>query len=451
MVKKINIFSCVSCGYESNKWLGKCPSCNEWNSFVEDAKFKGKHAAGEYRNFGETGVMALPEIILSEEERIKTGIIEADRVFGGGIVKGSIVLLGGEPGIGKSTLALMLAGKTAEQGCKVLYISGEESLAQIKMRADRLKISSNNIFLVTETAVEKIAALIEKEKPALVIIDSIQTVYKDGVDSVAGSFTQVRESGAHLLYTAKKTGVPIILIGHVTKDGMIAGPKTLEHMVDAVIYFESEKYLQFRILRAEKNRFGSTNEIGIFEMTDEGLKEVKSPSKMLLENLADEKTGSSIVTVMEGTRALMLEIQALTGRRAYGTPQRTVTGIDYNRFLLILAIMERKIELSLESQDIFVNVAGGIKVNETAADLAVAAAIYSSFTERPVSTKTVFMGELGLDGEVRQVKHLDLRIQEAQRLGFNKCVIPAKSKPGKTEMNIVMIKDIREIAGIIRQ
>ena len=241
------------------------------------------------------------------------------------------------------------------------------------------------------------------------------------------------------------------MIGHVTKDGMIAGPKTLEHMVDAVIYFESEKYLQFRILRAEKNRFGSTNEIGIFEMTDEGLKEVKSPSKMLLENLADEKTGSSIVTVMEGTRALMLEIQALTGRRAYGTPQRTVTGIDYNRFLLILAIMERKIELSLESQDIFVNVAGGIKVNETAADLAVAAAIYSSFTERPVSTKTVFMGELGLDGEVRQVKHLDLRIQEAQRLGFNKCVIPAKSKPGKTEMNIVMIKDIREIAGIIRQ
>ena len=448
MAKSKTLFSCSSCGASSPKWLGRCPVCNEFNTYIEETVID-KKKAGEYRGFDETKMSSLADINVKNEQRIKTGMEEIDRVFGGGIVKGSLVLMGGEPGVGKSTLALSIADKVALTGSKVMYFSGEESLEQIKLRADRTGVKAEKLILVTETGIEKITSLMEKEKPALAVIDSIQTTFKEDLDSVAGSVNQVKESCAQLMYAAKKSGIPIIIIGHVTKDGNIAGPKMLEHMVDAVLYFEAEKYYQFKILRAVKNRFGSTNEIGIFEMTNEGIKEVKSPSKMLLDSLKDTKTGSSIVTVMEGTRPLLLEIQALTARRNYGIPQRTVTGIDYNRFLIVLAILEKSLELHLENQDIFINVAGGIKIVETACDLGVAAAIYSSYKESKVSTKMAFIGELGLDGEVRPVQFIDQRVLEAERLGFTAVVIPARSVAVKTTMEVVKIGNVSELKKLI--
>jgi DNA repair protein RadA/Sms len=345
----------------------------------------------------------------------------------------------------------MIADKIAAQGKKALYISGEESEAQIKLRADRIGAKSKNLYLLIETGIEKITAIIEKEKPALVVVDSIQTVYKEDIDAVAGSVSQVKESCAHLLYTAKRTGIPIIIVGHVTKDGMIAGPKMLEHMVDAVMYFESEQYYRFKILRAVKNRFGSTNEIGVFEMTGTGLQEINSPSKMLLDSVDADKPGSAIVTVMEGTRPLLLEVQALTSRRSFGTAQRTVTGVDYNRVLLTIAIIEKKLDIHMENQDVFVNVAGGIRVVETGADLGCAAAIYSSFMNMPVSSKMVFIGELGLDGAVRPVMFLDQRIAEAERLGFSSCVVPFKAGDVKTKMELIKIKNILELKNILKE
>jgi DNA repair protein RadA/Sms len=448
LAKTKTLFSCSNCGASSPKWLGRCPVCSEFNTYIEETVIERKKS-GEYRGFDETRMSALADINVKNEQRIKTGMEEIDRVFGGGIVKGSLVLMGGEPGVGKSTLALSIADKVALAGNKVMYFSGEESLEQIKLRADRTGVKAEKLILVVETGIEKITSIMEKEKPALAVIDSIQTTFKEDLDSVAGSVNQVKESCAQLMYAAKKSGIPIIIIGHVTKDGNIAGPKMLEHMVDAVMYFEAEKYYQFKILRAVKNRFGSTNEIGIFEMTNEGIKEVKSPSKMLLDSLKDNKVGSSIVTVMEGTRPLLLEIQALTARRNYGIPQRTVTGIDYNRFLIVLAILEKKLELHLENQDIFINVAGGIKIMETACDLGVAAAIYSSYKESPVSTKMAYIGELGLDGEVRPVQFIDQRVMEAERLGFTACVIPARSAAVKTTMEVVKIGNVSELKKLI--
>ncbi|HPI02209.1 MAG TPA: DNA repair protein RadA [Candidatus Goldiibacteriota bacterium] len=448
MLKKKTVFSCVSCGYQSAKWLGKCPSCNEFNTFQEETEFKGK-AGTDYRKF-ESAPAASPlkDIKAGEEERIQTGIEEADRVFGGGIVKGSLVLMGGEPGVGKSTIALDIADRIAARYGNVLYVSGEESLRQIKMRADRTGIKSESLKVMSETSVEKISDIIEKEKPALAVVDSIQTVYKEEIEGAAGSVNQLRESCAQLLYAAKKSNVPVIIIGHVTKEGTIAGPKMLEHMVDAVLYLEAEKYYQFKVLRAVKNRFGSTNEIGIFDMQSSGIKEVKSPSKLLLDEMKESKSGSGIVTVMEGTRALLLEIQALTVRRSYGNPQRTVTGIDYNRFLLIVAILEKNLDLKLDNCDIFMNVAGGIKIVETAADLGAAAAIYSSHTGRPVSTKSVFLGELGLDGEVRPVRFLEQRLAEAERMGFKTAYVPERSKPAKSKMEIIKIANVSELTKI---
>ncbi len=449
MAKSKTLFSCAECGASSPKWLGKCPTCGAFNTYIEETIIERKKGAAEYRGFNETKMAVLADINVKNEERIKTGMEEIDRVFGGGIVKGSLVLMGGEPGVGKSTLALAIADKIADTGKRVLYISGEESLEQIKLRADRTGIKADKLMIVVETGIEKIIQIMEKENPALAVIDSIQTVFKEDLDSTAGSVNQVRESCAQLMYAAKKSGVPVIIIGHVTKDGMIAGPKMLEHMVDAVMYFEAEKYYQFKILRAVKNRFGSTNEIGIFEMTGAGIKEIKSPSKMLLDSLKDTKTGSSIVTVMEGTRPLLLEIQALASRRSFGMPQRTVTGVDYNRFLLILAILEKSMGLNFENQDMYLNVAGGIKVFETACDLGVAAAIYSSYMEQPVSTKTVYIGELGLDGEVRPVQFIDQRIAEAERMGFTACVVPARSAGFKTAMDVKKVGNIKELKDLI--
>ncbi|MCE5299708.1 MAG: DNA repair protein RadA [Spirochaetia bacterium] len=448
MAKTKTIFYCGSCGASSPKWLGKCPTCGEFNTYAEEA-LCGPSKGPDYRGFAGTKISSLEDIDIKNEERLKTGLDEIDRVFGGGIVKGSLALLGGEPGVGKSTLALDIADRVANAYGTVLYVSGEESLEQIKLRADRCSIHSKNLKLVIETGVEKITAIAEKEKPVLMVIDSIQTVYKEDITSLAGTVGQVKESCAHLMYAAKRSGVPVIIIGHVTKDGNIAGPKMLEHMVDAVMYFEAEQYYQFKVLRAVKNRFGSTNEIGIFEMTGSGIKEVKSPSKMLLDNLKEDKKGSAIVTVLEGTRPLLLEIQALSARRNFGMPQRTVTGIDYNRFLLTLAILEKSLNLHLENHDIFANVAGGIKVVETGADLGVAAAIYSSFKEAPVSMKTVFIGELSLDGEVRPVQFMEARVAEAERLGFERCVIPSRSANVKTAMEIKKTGNVEELKAII--
>ncbi len=448
MKKKKTVFACVSCGYKTPRWLGRCPECGEYNSFTEEVEESGKKEAS-YRKFEKTGISPLKDIESSEEGRLKTGIREADRVFGGGIVNGSLSLIGGDPGVGKSTLALLIAQKTAEKNIKVIYASGEESAAQIKMRYDRLGVKSGNLYVMVETGVENISAAMEKEKPGLVIVDSIQTVYKEEIDSVAGSVAQVRESCAHLMYAAKKAGIPVIIIGHVTKEGMIAGPKMLEHMVDGVFYFEAEKNHVFRILRAAKNRFGSTNEIGIFEMTGKGVEEVENPSMMLLQGVKKEKTGSVVVPVMEGTRPFMLEIQALTSRRSFGMPQRTVTGIDYNRCLLIIAILEKKLNLHMENQDVFMNVAGGLKVFETGADLGIAAAIYSSFLEVPVPAKTVFTGELGLDGELRVSGFMSGRIKEAERLGFKRCVVPAPADIEKAGMEIIRLENLSDIKKVI--
>jgi DNA repair protein RadA/Sms len=448
LIKKKIVFTCLNCGYNSAKWLGKCPTCGEYNSFVESEPFD-KKAKVSYRHFDNTFLCSLPDIKKDEEERIKTGIAEVDRVFGGGIVKGSLCLIGGEPGAGKSTLALTIADRIANAGIKVLYVSAEESANQIKMRADRIKSESKLLMLAIETEIENIIKIIDKEKPGLVIVDSIQTVYKQDVESVAGSINQVRESCAHLLYTAKTTNIPVIIIGHVTKEGMIAGPKMLEHMVDAVMYFESEKYYRLKILRAVKNRFGSTNEIGIFEMAEEGIKEVNSPSKLFIELTDNAKTGSVVITLMEGTRPILIELQALTSRRNFGIPQRTVTGVDYNRLLLIIAILERKLNINLENQDVFINVTGGLKVFETGADLGIASAIYSSFKNIPVSSKMIFIGELGLDGEVRTVMFLENRIQEARRLGFNCCVLPESAGNINTEMELIKIKNISDLKKVL--
>ncbi len=448
MIKRKIIFTCLNCGYNSSKWLGKCPSCGEYNTFAEEELFDKKNN-DTYRHFESSFLSPLIDIKKNEEERIKTGIDEVDRVFGGGIVKGSLCLIGGEPGAGKSTLALTIADRIAGLGIKVLYVSAEESASQIKMRADRIKSKSKLLFLAIETEVENIIKIINKEKPGLVIVDSIQTVYKQDVDSVAGSVNQVRESCAHFLYTAKSTNIPIIIIGHVTKEGMIAGPKMLEHIVDAVMYFEAEKYYKLKILRAVKNRFGSTNEIGIFEMTEDGIKEVNSPSKLFIEMSDNAKAGSSVITLMEGTRPILIELQALTSRRSFGIPQRTVTGIDYNRLLLIIAILERKLNINLENQDIFINVTGGLKVFETGADLGIASSIYSSFKNIPISPKMIFIGELGLDGEVRSVMFMESRIQEAERLGFLSCVLPESSGNINTRMELIKIKNISDLKKII--
>ncbi|MFP4466295.1 MAG: DNA repair protein RadA [Candidatus Goldiibacteriota bacterium] len=444
------IFICGNCGYESPKWAGKCASCGEFNTYKEETQAPKKALSG-YRPSDGGSISSLTEIAGHDEERLLSGMQETDRVFGGGIVKGSLVLMGGEPGAGKSTLALCISDNIAKTGKKVLYVSGEESPRQIKMRADRTGARSEKLMVLAETSVERIAAAIEKERPELAVIDSIQTVYKEDIEASAGSVSQVKESCAHLIYTAKTLSVPVLIIGHVTKDGAIAGPKMLEHMVDAVMYFESEKHNNFKILRSVKNRFGSTNEMGLFELSGKGIKEIINPSEYLLENLKGEKEGSAVVSVMEGTRVLMLEIQALVSRKNFGTPQRTVTGVDYSRFLLILAILEKKLGLNMENQDVFVNVGGGIKIPETGADLGIAAAVYSGYTARPVSSKMVFIGELGLDGGVRPVRFMEQRVSDARKMGFETYVLPKRHGINAQKTGIKEIGNISELSGIIQQ
>ena len=433
---KKTVFFCQECGYESPKWMGQCPGCKSWNTFVEEtvSPNQTKHQEATGRKKAEP--VALSEISLDEEDRIHTGIKELDRVLGGGIVQGSMTLVGGDPGIGKSTLLLQVCRNLADQ-VSVLYISGEESLKQIKLRAQRIGAFGDRLRLLCETNLDMIRQVIEKEKPTVVVIDSIQTMYNEEVSSAPGSVSQVRESTGVLLQIAKGLGVSIFIVGHVTKDGNVAGPRVLEHMVDTVLYFEGDRHASYRILRGVKNRFGSTNEIGVFEMTDKGLREVSNPSEYMLSGKPEGASGSVVACTMEGTRPMLLEVQALVCRTNFGLPRRTAAGTDYNRLNLLMAVLEKRLNLPLSGYDAYVNIAGGVRLSEPAMDLALVLAVISSYKDVPVSDKTIVFGEVGLSGEVRAVSMAKQRVQEAKRLGFTKVILP------KSSMD--QVKDIKGI------
>ena len=425
MAGKIKVsYVCNSCGYESVKWMGKCAACGEWNTMEEIVR----ETVAAKQNSGAITVKAqsVKDISVSDEPRYLTNIPELDRVLGGGIVKGSIVLLSGDPGIGKSTILLQIADKV-QKGLKILYVSGEESAGQIKIRAQRLNVDNENLLIMTETDVEAICDYINAEKPDIVMIDSIQTMQIAGVSSTAGSVVQVRESTNLFLKTGKKNNIPIIIVGHVNKGGEIAGPKITEHIVDAVLYFEGERNQSYRILRAVKNRFGSTNEIGVFEMGDKGLAEVPNPSAMLLSGKLDGVSGSCITCVIEGTRPILAEVQGLVTSTGFGNPRRASTGFDYNRLNLILAVLEKRIGLYFSNFDTYLNVVGGLRLDEPAADLAVALSLVSGLRDIPIDSKTIAIGEIGLSGEIRSVSRIATRVSEAARLGFTKCIIPKAS------------------------
>lgn len=441
-MKEKKRFVCQRCGAVLPKWMGKCPECNSWNSVVEEMIVST--AGSTHRTYKQP--VSLNDIVYSEEERILTSIGELDRVLGGGIVPGSLILVGGDPGIGKSTLMLQICGNLSKNR-KVLYISGEESEKQIKLRADRLGIKNGTMYIMAENNMDTIEAVISETKPDIAIIDSIQTVYFPQISSGPGSVSQIREATVKCLRLAKETGSAIFIVGHVTKEGSLAGPKLLEHMVDCVLYFEGERYYAYRLLRAVKNRFGSTNEIGIFEMRDKGLAEVDSPSKYLLSGKPNGTPGSAVVCILEGTRPLLVEVQALVSKSGFTLPRRQTSGIDYNRAVLLTAVLEKKLGFVLAQQDIFVNVAGGIKINEPGADLAIVLAIASSFKNRPVAENTVIIGEVGLAGEVRAVNHMEKRIKEAAKLGFSKAIIPSENAAeisNSVEIKIDGVKNIRE-------
>ena len=419
---KTTVYFCQSCGYESSKWMGQCPGCKEWNTFVEEVIDKG--AVGKVKRESEAKVTKLAAIEAQDENRLSTSIAELDRVLGGGIVKGSLVLVGGDPGIGKSTLLLQVCQKLSEQKVKVLYISGEESLWQIKIRAQRIGEFGDSLSLLCETNLDTIQDVIRKEKPEVVMIDSIQTMYNEGISSAPGSVSQVRESTGILMQIAKKLEITIFIVGHVTKEGVVAGPRVLEHMVDTVLYFEGDRHAAYRILRGVKNRFGSTNEIGVFEMQNEGLREVENPSEYMLSGKPEGASGSVVACSMEGTRPILLEIQALVCHSNFGMPRRTAAGTDFNRVNLLMAVLEKRLGMSLSSCDAYVNIAGGIRMNEPAIDLGIVLAIVSSYKELPIDEKTICFGEVGLSGEVRAVSMAQQRIQEAKKLGFTTCILP---------------------------
>ena len=425
MAKNKTVFVCNSCGYESPKWMGKCPGCNEWNSFYEEKVVNIKVSSKV--NKDRVKPISLNKIEGKESIRISTGFEELDRVLGGGLVNGSLVLLGGEPGIGKSTLILQICNKIKTDG-KVLYISGEESAEQVKIRADRLNVKNENLLFLSETDIGNIEEEIINMNPSLVIIDSIQTMYSDEITSAPGSVSQVREITSKIMKMCKENSITTILIGHVTKDGNIAGPRVLEHMVDTVLYLEGERYFSYRILRGVKNRFGSTNEIGMFEMQNEGLVEIDNPSSILISERKENVSGSVIVASIEGTRPLLVEFQALTSPSIYGLPRRTANGIDYNRLTLLIAVLEKKSGLILSNQDVYVNVVGGLKVNEPAIDLGIVLSTASSLKNIPIPRDVVAIGEVGLTGEVRSINLIEKRLKEAEKLGFKTCIIPESNK-----------------------
>jgi DNA repair protein RadA/Sms len=449
-MKQKLIYICQNCGFESPRWLGKCPNCEEWNSFVED--ISTKISANQKRNEAikknvTQSITRLSEISTEKEYRIKTGISEFDRVLGGGIIPGSLVLVGGDPGIGKSTLLLQLSNNIKD--FQPLYVTGEESLQQIKYRSMRLPNISDSLMLLAETNAEAINSAIINSDSAVVIIDSIQAIFSDKIDATPGSITQVRECTMLFMQTAKKTGKTIFLIGHVTKEGNIAGPKILEHLVDTVIQFEGEKTYSYRILRSLKNRFGSTNEIGVFEMSEKGLTEVLNPSEVFLAGRNSDESGVAIVGTMEGSRPILLEVQALVTPTNYGVPQRSANGFDMRRLQMILAVLEKRIGLHFSSNDVFVNIAGGVYLNDSSCDLGIAAALVSSLRDIPLDTKTVFVGEIGLTGEVRSVSAIEQRIMEAEKLGFERIILPAAGMNKLTKKFNISIKHIEKISSAI--
>lgn len=451
--KKSTVFFCQNCGFESAKWMGQCPGCREWNTFVEE-----QVSTAALKKNGTQGSTArqkpavLSEITMEKEDRISTGMQELDRVLGGGVVAGSLTLVGGDPGIGKSTLLLQVCRNFSDAGAKVLYISGEESLKQIKMRAERIGSFNDNLLLLCETNLSLIEDTIRSRKPQIVIIDSIQTMYSEDVSAALGSVSQVRESTALFLQLAKGLGVSIFIVGHVTKEGTVAGPRVLEHMVDTVLYFEGDRYASYRILRSVKNRFGSTNEIGVFEMREEGLTEVRNPSEYMLSGRPKDACGCVVACTVEGTRPLMVEMQALVCHSNFGIPRRQATGVDFNRVNLLMAVLEKRLGLQMSGCDAYVNLAGGIRIQEPAVDLGMVMAIVSSFKNRPVDESTVVFGEVGLSGEVRAVSLAEQRLQEAVKLGFTTCVMPkanADMLKNTKSIKVIGVSNVQEAIELI--
>ena len=448
MAKNKSVFFCGECGYESSKWLGQCPACKAWNAFCEAPAVK-KGGSSLKQGVAASLPIKIKDVSLETDERVTTGISELDRVLGGGIVKGSLVLVGGDPGIGKSTLLLQMCAKLADKNISVLYVSGEESERQIALRSERLGGKFSDMLLFCETDIEKIEAAIESEKPEVVIVDSIQTMYSSKADSAAGSISQVREVTSSLLRISKGLGVSIFIVGHVTKEGTVAGPRTLEHMVDTVLYFEGEDVASYRILRAVKNRFGSTNEVGVFDMGQTGLREVANPSEYMLKGMPENAPGSVVACTMEGSRPILVEVQALVCQTNFNFPKRTTAGADYNRVNILIAVLEKRLGLNLGNCDAYVNVAGGLKINEPALDLAIVAALISSYRNRESKGKIIAFGEVGLTGEVRGVNLARLRLEEIAKFGENLIIIPKVNYTKDLPFKVLPVSNVRELMDII--
>jgi DNA repair protein RadA/Sms len=449
MVKKTSktVFCCQACGYQTPKWMGKCPDCGEWQSFVEEIKaVKPDQGAMRSLSFPQTEPVPIDSVTLEQEDRLLTGISEFDRVLGGGLVSGTLILIGGDPGIGKSTLMLQALNGLAGARRKVLYVSGEESIRQIRIRSQRLTATGSDLLVVSENDMDSILSMADSVQPDVMVIDSIQTMFSPDLTSAPGSVTQVRESAMRLMLLAKRTGTPIFLVGHVTKDGAIAGPRLLEHMVDTVLYFEGDRDHVFRILRSVKNRFGSTNEIGVFEMRENGLNQVANPSAVFLAERPENTPGSVVTASMEGTRPILVELQALASSTSFGNPRRTILGIDHNRVALLVAVMEKKLGMHLMGHDIFINVAGGVKINEPAVDMGIVSAVASSFLDRPIIKGTIIFGEVGLTGEVRAIGHVETRIAEAKKMGFTRCLIPKSNLKRMTKIKGIEIVGVKTIS-----
>ena len=459
MATKIkSVFFCQSCGYESSKWMGQCPGCREWNTFVEETvkpvtKSAGKASASSQGTGQYVKPMTLSEIVMTDEERDDTHIGELNRVLGGGLVRGSLILVGGDPGIGKSTLLLQVAGNLSSDKKEVLYVSGEESLRQIKLRANRIGKFSDSLKFLCETNLSTIEETIIRTKPEIMIIDSIQTMYNESVSSAPGSVSQVRESTSVLLRIAKSMNISVFIVGHVTKEGQVAGPRVLEHMVDTVLYFEGDRHASYRILRAVKNRFGSTNEIGVFEMQEKGLEEVSNPSEFMLNGRPENASGSIVTCSVEGTRPILIEVQALVTHTNFGFPRRQANGTDYNRVNLLMAVLEKRVGLQLGDFDAYINLAGGMKIAEPSLDLGICLAIISSFKNRPISDDIIAFGEVGLSGEVRAVNMAESRVQEAAKLGFKTCIVPkaleSKLKNGFKNIEIIGVSSVVDAMKIV--
>lgn len=456
MAKNKDIYKCTQCGYESPKWNGKCPGCGNWNCMELQEKVTVVSKGTNKRNFSDLAdkIQSLDDIHANDEIRYDTGMTELNRVLGGGLVKGSITLLGGEPGIGKSTLLLQICQYFGKEHT-ILYVSGEESASQIKLRASRLKVNTKNLYLLTISDAEAVSDTILLKKPDIAIIDSIQTMCMSEINSSPGSITQVRECTNLFMHTAKQEDIPILLIGHVNKDGAIAGPKVMEHIVDTVLHFEGDRNLSYRILRTIKNRYGSTNEIGVFEMADKGLIEVENPSKMLLESRQINVSGACVTCIMEGTRPILAEVQTLASKSSFSVPRRTSTGFDFNRLSIIIAVLEKRMDINFSGLDVYMNVVGGFRLDETAGDLAVALSLYSNIIDKPLMEDLIAFGEIGLGGEIRSVSHTVQRIREAQRIGFNVCIIPKASmnevRKEKFNIRIFGVSNLKQAFAVLEK